>query len=57
MNALNLDTLDAELHDDISFQLMSTGVNKMLLGTYVVESIDENGNQNLVTVHVPDEIF
>ena len=57
MNALNLDINDAELHDDLAFNLMSTGVNKMLLGTYVVERMDDSGNPELVTVTVPDEIF
>ena len=57
MNALNLDTMDAELHDDLGFHLMSTGVNKMLLGTYTVERMDEHGNPEMVTVNVPDEIF
>ncbi len=30
---------------------------KMLVGNYIIEQLDENGNLELVTASVPDEIL
>jgi len=56
---MNESTRIMEAYNSIDRKSQSTygKRTKMLVGKYIIEQQDENGNMQLVTVNVPDEIL